>query len=43
MEVRRDKKLDSPEGTAEVFEEFHGGEVWVRGDGEELGTGLPGT
>lgn len=43
MELWRDKKPDSPEGTAEVLKEFHGGEVWVGGEGDELGTGLPGT
>lgn len=43
MELWRDKKPDSPEATAEVLKEFHGGEVWVGGEGDELGTGLPGT
>lgn len=35
----RDKNPDSPEGPAEVLKEFHGGEVWVGGEGDELGTG----
>lgn len=42
MELRRDKKPDSPEGTAEVLKEFHGGEVWGGGEGDELGTGTLG-
>lgn len=42
VELWRDKKPDSPEGTAEVLKEFHGGEVWVGGEGDELGTGTLG-
>lgn len=34
---------DSPELVAVVLKEFHGGEVWLRGNGDELGAGLPGT
>lgn len=43
VELWRDKEPDSPEGTAEVLKELPGGEVWVGGEGEELGTGLPGS
>lgn len=42
VELWRDKKPDSPEGTAEVLKEFHGGEVRVGGEGDELGTGTLG-
>lgn len=39
------EKQDSPEGTAVVLEEFHGGEenVWLTGEGKVLVVGVLGT